>query len=84
MEFLKWLIMIVAIFVLLVVGCYFLLKSEERKRQNTKLYHNNVKKIQQTNEMLDEVIEELETYNEPLRMFSDQITAIKDNFLNHK
>ena len=38
MEFLKWLIMIVAIFVLLILGCYFLLKSEERKRQNTKLY----------------------------------------------
>lgn len=84
MEFFKWLIMIIAIFILLVLGCYFLLKSEEKRRQSTKLYHNNVKKIQQTNEMLDEIIEELETYNEPLRMFSDQITAIKDNFLTHK
>lgn len=84
MEFFKWLIMITAIIVLLILGCYFLLRSEEKKHQNTKLYHNNVKKIQQTNEMLDEITEELETYNEPLRRFNDQITAIKDNFFTHK
>lgn len=67
MEIIKWLIMIIGIFGLLIIGCLMLLRSDEKKRLNTKRYQENIKMINQTNEMLDETLNELESYNEPLK-----------------
>lgn len=79
MEIVKWLLMIVGIFGLLIVGCMMLLRSDEKKRLNNKRYRENINMLNETNEMLDETLEELVSYNEGLKKISDYI----DNF-NHK
>lgn len=76
MELIKWILMIVAIFLLLVIGCMMILRSGEKKRLRTKEYQENIEMFKETNEMLDETLAELESYNEPLKKISEQI----DNF----
>ena len=53
MEVIKWIVMIIGIFGLLIIGCLMLLRSDEKQRFNTKRYQENIKLINQTNEMLD-------------------------------
>ena len=65
MEVIKWIVMIIGIFGLLIIGCLMLLRSDEKQRFNTKRYQENIKLINQTNEMLDETLNELESYNGP-------------------
>lgn len=84
MEIIKWLIMIIGIFGLLIIGCLMLLRSDEKKRLNTKRYQENIKMINQTNEMLDETLNELESYNEPLKKVSEQIDKFNHKFLKIK
>lgn len=76
--------MIIGIFGLLIIGCLMLLRSDEKKRLNTKRYQENIKMINQTNEMLDETLNELESYNEPLKKVSEQIDKFNHKFLKIK
>lgn len=76
--------MIIGIFGLLIIGCLMLLRSDEKKRFNTKCYQENIKMINQTNEMLDETLNELESYNEPLKKVSEQIDKFNHKFLKIK
>lgn len=84
MELIKWLLMIGGIFLLLIVSCMMLIRSDEKKRQGTKMYQENIEMINQTNKMLDETLLELETYNEPLKKISDQIDKFNRKFLGQK
>lgn len=61
-----------------------LIRSDEKKRQGTKMYQENIEMINQTNKMLDETLLELETYNEPLKKISDQIDKFNRKFLGQK
>ena len=62
-----------------VVKGLMLLRSDEKQRFNTKRYQENIKLINQTNEMLDETLNELESYNGSLKKVCEQI-----NKFNHK
>lgn len=84
MEIVKWFLMIVGIFGLLVFGSLMLIRSDEKKRLNTKRYRQNIEMINQTNEMLDETLNELEGYNEMLKKISGQITRFNRKFLKIK
>ena len=42
MEMIKWFLMIIGIFGLLILGCLMLLRSDEKKRLNTKKYQQNI------------------------------------------
>lgn len=84
MELIKWILMIVAIFLLLVIGCMMILRSGEKKRLRTKEYQENIEMFKETNEMLDETLSELESYNEPLKKISEQIDNFNRKFLGQK
>lgn len=84
MELIKWCIMIGGIFVLLLAGCAMLLASDEKKRKQTKQYQENIEMINQTNEMLEETLIELESYNEPLKKICNQIDKFNHKFLSKK
>ena len=84
MEIIKWFLMIVGIFGLLIIGCLMLLRSDERKRLITKKYHQTIEMINQTNEMLDETLNELEGYNEILEKTCKQIDHFNHKFLKIK
>lgn len=84
MEIVKWFLMIVGIFGLLVFGSLMLIRSDEKKRLNTKRYRQNIEMINQTNEMLDETLNELEGYNEMLKKISGQIARFNRKFLKIK
>ncbi|MEY8674983.1 hypothetical protein [Thomasclavelia cocleata] len=84
MEVIKWIVMIIGIFGLLIIGCLMLLRSDEKQRFNTKRYQENIKLINQTNEMLDETLNELESYNGPLKKVCEQINKFNHKFLKIK
>ena len=84
MELIKWILMIVAILGLLVVGCMMLLRSDEKKRNRTKQYLEGIERIEQTNDMLDETLVELQSYNEPLEKICQQIDQFNHKFLGQK
>lgn len=84
MEIIKWLMMIIGIIGLLIIGCLMLLRSDEKKRFNTKRYQENIKVINQTNEMLDETLNELESFNGTLEKVSEQINKFNHKFLKLK
>lgn len=84
MEMIKGLLMIVGIFGLLILGCLMLLRSDEKKRLNTKRYRQNIEMINQTNEMLEETLNELESYNEILKKISRKIDHFNHKFLKIK
>lgn len=84
MELIKWILMIVAIFLLLVIGCMMILRSGEKKHLRTKEYQENIEMFKETNEMLDETLSELESYNEPLKKISEQIDNFNRKFLGQK
>ena len=79
MELIKWILMIAGILAFLIIGCMILLRSDEKKRSRTKQYQENIDMLNETNEMLDTTLMELESYNEPLKKIYEHI----DNF-NHK
>ena len=84
MEVIKWIVMIIGIFGLLIIGCLMLLRSDEKQRFNTKRYQENIKLINQTNEMLDETLNELESYNGPLKKVCEKINKFNHKFLKIK
>ena len=84
MEMVKGLLMIVGIFGLLILGCIMLLRSDEKKRLNNKRYRQNIEMINQTNEMLEETLNELESYNEILKKISGKIDRFNHKFLKIK
>ncbi len=84
MEMIKGLLMIVGIFGLLILGCLMLLRSDEKKRLNTKRYRQNIEMINQTNEMLEETLNELESHNEILKKISRKIDHFNHKFLKIK
>lgn len=84
MEMVKGLLMIVGIFGLLILGCLMLLRSDEKKRLNTKRYRQNIEMINHTNEMLEETLNELEGYNEILKKISGKINRFNHKFLKIK
>lgn len=84
MEMIKGLLMIVGIFGLLILGCLMLLRSDEKKRLNTKMYRQNIEMINQTNEMLEETLNELESHNEILKKISRKIDRFNHKFLKIK
>ena len=67
MELIKWILMIAGILAFLIIGCMILLRSDEKKRSRTKQYQENIDMLNETNEMLDTTLMELESYNEPLK-----------------
>ena len=82
MEMIKWFLMIIGIFGLLI--CLMLLRSDEKKRLNTKKYQQNIERINQTNEMLDETLDELKGYNKMLEKTCKQIDHFNHKFLKIK
>ena len=84
MEMIKCFLMIIGIFGLLILGCLMLLRSDEKKRLNTKKYQQNIERINRTNEMLDETLNELEGYNEILEKTCKQIDHFNHKFLKIK
>ena len=84
MEMVKGLLMIVGIFGLLILGCIMLLRSDEKKRLNNKRYRQNIEMINQTNEMLEETLNELEGYNEILKKINGKIDYFNHKFLKIK
>ena len=48
--------MVLGIFSLLVLGCFFLVYSSEKKRLNLKKHEERINVIEQTNEQLDDVL----------------------------
>lgn len=84
MEIIKGLLMIIGIFGLLIIGCLMLLRSDEKKRVSTKHYQENIKMINETNQMLDETLVELEKMNDPLKKISTKIDKFNHNFLGLK
>lgn len=81
MEIIKWVLMIGGIFGFLIIGCLMLLKSEDSKKNKTKQYLETVDAINQTNEVLDKTLTELEEVNEPLKKICNQINKFNDKFL---
>ena len=63
MELIKWILMIAGILAFLIIGCMILLRSDEKKRSRTKQYQENIDMLNETNEMLDTTLMELESYN---------------------
>ena len=84
MEMIKWFLMIIGIFGLLILGCLMLLRSDEKKRLNTKKYQQNIERINQTNEMLDETLDELKGYNKMLEKTCKKIDHFNHKFLKIK
>ena len=76
--------MIVGIFCLLVIGCLMLLRSDEREKASRKKYHENIKLINETNRMLDDTLEELERYNQPLKKVCNYIDKFNRKILGIK
>lgn len=60
MELIKWILMIAGILAFLIIGCMILLRSDEKKRSRTKQYQENIDMLNETNEMLDTALMELE------------------------
>ena len=60
MELIKWILMIAGILAFLIIGCMILLRSDEKKRSRTKQYQENIDMLNETNEMLDTTLMELE------------------------
>ena len=73
MELIKWILMIAGILAFLIIGCMILLRSEE-----------NIDMLNETNEMLDTTLMELESYNEPLKKICEHIDNFNHKFLGQK
>lgn len=84
MELIKWILMIAGILAFLIIGCMILLRSDEKKRSRTKQYQENIDMLNETNEMLDTTLMELESYNEPLKKICKHIDNFNHKFLGQK
>ena len=84
MELIKWILMIAGILAFLIIGCMILLRSDEKKRSRTKQYQENIDMLNETNEMLDTTLMELESYNEPLKEICEHIDNFNHKFLGQK
>ena len=84
MELIKWILMIAGILAFLIIGCMILLRSDEKKRSRTKQYQENIDMLNETNEMLDTTLMELESYNELLKKICEHIDNFNHKFLGQK
>lgn len=76
--------MVIGIFGLLVLGCFFLLYSSEKKRLNQKKYDERINVIEQTNEQLDEILKQMQDFNPLLEKVCGQIDKFNHKFLKVK
>ncbi len=84
MTIIKYILMIVGIFLLLWLGCMFILKSQEKKKSIIKSNQEVKDQIKQTNEDLDEVIEQLEGLNPMLEKAMHYVNEFNDKVLSKK
>ncbi|MBS5588753.1 MAG: hypothetical protein KHX14_08095 [[Clostridium] spiroforme] len=77
-------LMVLGIFGLLILGCFFLLYSGEKKRLNQKKHEERLKVIEQTNEQLDDVLKQMQALNPPLEKVCGQIKKFNHKFLKVK
>ena len=66
MEIIQYILIFTGIFAFLSLGLFFIIKSNDIKKKSRKDYSENIKKLQETNEQLDELLCSLEEVNEPL------------------
>ncbi|MFV0394150.1 MAG: hypothetical protein ACK5LC_07110 [Coprobacillaceae bacterium] len=71
MEIIKWIGMILGIFILLYISVKLLLRSEEKMQASSRTYRKNKKQTEELNKQLDETIIMLESQNESLEKVSD-------------
>lgn len=76
--------MVLGIFSLLVLGCFFLVYSSEKKRLNQKKHEERINVIEQTNEQLDDVLKQMQALNPPLEKVYGQIDKFNHKFLKVK
>ena len=72
--------MVIGIFGLLVLGCFFLLYSSEKKRLNQKKHVEKINVIEQTNGQLDNILK----LNPPLEKVCGKIDKFNHKFLKVK
>ena len=76
--------MVLGIFSLLVLGCFFLVYSSEKKRLNLKKHQQRKNVIDQTNQQLDDVLKQMQALNPPLEKICGQIDKFNHKFLKVK
>lgn len=76
--------MIIGIFSLLVLGCFLLLYSSERKLKAKQENEKRLTKIEETNAELDNMLEQLEEMNPILEKICNQIEKFNHKFLKTK
>ena len=77
-------LMVLGIFSLLVLGCFFLVYSSEKKRLNLKKHEERINVIEQTNEQLDDVLKQMQALNPSLEKICGQIDKLNHKFLKVK
>lgn len=78
MEMLKWLLMIVGIFVLVYFGVRLLIHSEEKEQASKRAYRQNVKQIKELHTQLDDTLEMLEAQNNNLKKVNAFFTKLNN------
>ena len=76
--------MVLGIFSLLVLGCFFLVYSSEKKRLNLKKLEEILNGIEQTNDQVDDVLMQMQALNPPLEKICGQIDKFNHKFLKVK
>ena len=76
--------MVIGIFGLLVLGCFFLLYSSEKKRLNQKKHVEKKNVIEQTNGQLDNILKQMQALNPPLEKVCGKIDKFNHKFLKVK
>ena len=76
--------MVLGIFSLLVLGCFFLLYSSEKKRLNQKKHVEKINVIEQTNGQLDNILKQMQALNPSLEKICGQIDKFNHKFLKVK
>ncbi len=66
MEIIKYILIIAGILLFLSLGVFFIIKSDEVKKEKLKKIKENQRILEETNEQLDEALTMMEELNEPL------------------
>lgn len=84
METLKWIAMIIGIFVFIYFACMMILKSEERQKKNNQKIKDNQRQIQELNTQLDDTIQQLEDINPMLEKVTGYICRFNEKVFPKK
>ena len=76
--------MVLGIFSLLVLGCFFLVYSSEKKLLNLKKHEESINVIEQSIEQLDDVLKQMQALNPSLEKICGQIDKFNHKFLKVK